>query len=182
MDGINEIEYKEYIRSLASQDKNVVFFNSGPEQAAFVLSTMFEHAKNDVKIYAGNFAGNISSQKNYKDGLQKFLRTGGRLRILLQQDKFGSPSKEPEIFELLRFFSVIKPEQISIKMHPFRVTRGEGTPEMHFAVADDKMYRLEEDIEKFRAVCNFNDKEVVQKLSKLFDEIYSDPHSVIFPL
>lgn len=182
MNGINETEYKDYIRSLASQDKNVVFFNSGPEQAAFVLSTMFEHAKNDVKIYAGNFAGNISSQKNYKEGLQKYLRTGGKLRILLQQDKIDPAAKEPDIFELLRFFSVIKPDQISIKKHSFRVTKGEGTPEMHFAVADDKMYRLEEDIEKFKAVCNFNDKEVVSKLSKLFDEIYSDPRSVYFPL
>jgi hypothetical protein len=44
----------------------------------------------------------------------------------------------------------------------------------HFTVVDGVAYRLENDIENFRAFGNFNDKETAQQLERLFDYLFEN--------
>ncbi|MDE3213157.1 MAG: hypothetical protein KGM98_07975, partial [Bacteroidota bacterium] len=152
-------EYSHYIRDLAVQNKDVVFFNSSREHASIVMGTMYEFAEKEVKIYCSHFSGEISGQAEYQRGLEKYLSKGQKLKILMQRDKYESRATPPEIFRLLRLYYIINPESIEIKTHPYIVHKeGSDAREIHFMVADDRMYRLEEDISRFTAVCNFNDR------------------------
>lgn len=170
-------EYQLYIHNLAITGKDAVFYNSGPEHASFVLQKIFENASNTVNIYAGCFSGEISNQANYKEAMEKFLqRKGVKLKILLQNGKLAEQKKEPEIFQLLRFYSILNKDSIEIKKHPYHLQKDDGR-EIHFTVADNKMYRLEDDIEKFTAIGNFNDPLESNSLSLLFDDIFNDPKS-----
>lgn len=172
-------EYKEYIRGLAQQNRNVVFFNSSADHGAFVMSTIFDNAKTAVKIYCGNFSGDISKNDHYRLSLKNYLHRGGKLQILLQEEKLKL-NPNPHIFDILKLYSITN-DNISIRQHPYKI----GMPkegksdvnEVHFTVADDKMYRIEEDIDKFTAIGNFNDVEKSKELSKFFDTIFADPQT-----
>jgi hypothetical protein len=162
--------YKNYIKDLANSGSDAVFYNSGPQHAALVMGTIFENSDKCVKICAGNFSGEISNSSEYRNGLEIFLRKGGKLQILLQEEKLNNLKKEPELFDFLRFYSIIKPNNIVIKTHKSKFINDED--EVHFTIGDDKMYRLETNIEKFTAVGNFNDNKTAALLTKLFDEVF----------
>jgi hypothetical protein len=166
-------QYKDYISKLAREGKNEIFFNSGPEHAAFVMGTIFENANAYVKIYAANFSGQISNKPDYQNGLEKYLLKGKKVKILLQSDKFNSVKEKPDVFRLLKFYSLINPNQIEIKTHPYRLVENEGDSEIHFTVADNKMYRIEEDVDSFTARGNFNNGEEAATLSNLFDKVWA---------
>lgn len=175
-------EYREYIKDLAKNDKNVVFNNSGPVHAALVMSTIFETAKKNLKILAGCFSGHISNNEEYRKSLEKYLSQGGKIKVLLDKTKFETNfeflKKEPKIFDVLRFYSIINPDQVSIKKYTTPVTRSEkgvSEPhEVHFTVADDKMYRVEDNIETFVAFGNFSDAETSKILNSIFDAMFDN--------
>jgi hypothetical protein len=173
-------EYREYIRNLAEQDSDVVFHNAGNKHAALVMGTMFEFANDNVKIFAGNFSGDVSNLEDYRVGLEKYLCKGKKLQILLQEEKLNG-DKEPNLFQLLRLYYIVNPEQIEIRKHPSKVMQSEGN-EIHFATADNKMYRLEDDIVSFTATGSFNDTETAKKLNTIFDKIFYSEKSQILNL
>lgn len=157
-------KYENYIEGLAINEKNHLFFNSGKDHAIIVLSQIFSQAKNYVKLYSGNLNGGISSSDKYIKAVSGFLNRGGKLEILLEQ--FDS-AKEPVIFELLKGSN-----NVSVKSHSCTLSSSSNQfKSIHFCIADGRMYRLENDTEKFTAQGNFNDKNVVQELESIFDKI-----------
>lgn len=169
----NIADYKNYILNLAKNNKNVVFFNSSEEHGALVMGTMFRYATQEVNIYCGSLSGHISSKPEYTSGLKCFLQNGGKLRILMQGDKYKQDSP-PELFKILKFYSILKPDNIEIKVHPYKVTQNSGNHEVHFMVADKKMYRVEDNIDSFTAACNFNDPEKASQFDVVFNQIFND--------
>lgn len=175
-------EYVEYIRGLAQNNKDVVFYNSGEHHAALVMSTIFDNSK-DVRIYAGCFSGEISGQDEYRNSLENFLGRGGKLKVLLEKNKLEERKEEPKIFDILRFYSIVKPGSVQIKKHSNLLVKqdktknGEEINEVHFTVADGKMYRVEDNINSFSAFGNFNDKKFSEDLIAIFDKIFGDEKS-----
>jgi hypothetical protein len=173
-------QYREYIKDLAKQGKSVVFYNSGPDHAALVMATIFATAKDTIRVFAGNFSGEISSKEEYRNGLENFLSRGGKIKVLLEKEKFESRTEEPKIFDILRFYSIINPKNVEVKKHSNKLFRaGEEKEknqlhEIHFTVADGKMYRVEDDTKSFTAFGNFNDAEASKNLSLIFDDIFND--------
>jgi len=169
-----EQAYVNYIRELAEQSKSVVFLNSSPQHASIVMSTMFKHSKECIKIFAGNLRGEVSKNKEYINGLNDFLSNNGKLMILIEE---YSPEKPTNITNLLINHFLKKPDNIHIKTHPFHFYQGVNKKKIHFCVADNKMYRLETDTSNFLAEGNFNDPETSLRLSSLFDTVFDDPKS-----
>ena len=165
-----ESDYREYILDLANSDRNVVFYNSGPQHGAFVLATIFSKAENNIKIFNGGFSGEISSDRLYQENLLDFLVKGGKLEILCNQNEV----KKSDFFNLLAFYNELIPGSITVKQTTTIVTKGDTENAIHFAVADNKMYRVEDDIDNYTAFCNFNDPEQAQILSSLFDGIFNN--------
>ncbi len=171
-------EYKNYILNLANNSSNVVFYNSGNEHAAFVMSTIFEHSHNEVKIYAGDFLGNVSDQDCYRQALDQYLRTGGKLKVLL--NKYDTLKTRPKIFEILKFHKLLNKDSVLIKSYAGKLIDTRANTEVHFTIAKSansevfNMYRLENNIEEYTATGNFNDSETSGILSSLYDEIFSD--------
>jgi len=165
-------QYKAYIHELAKAGKDTVFFNSGQHHASLVMGTIFNYAKNDVRIYAGGFSGHVSDTIDYKQGLEKFLRGGGNLKVLLQESKLEEKTP-PKIFELIKYYHLLNPDKVQVKKHPFKVRKPGLEDEIHFTVADGKMFRVEDNIETFTAVGNFNSPTESQILETLFDKMYN---------
>jgi len=171
--------YNGYIASLAQKNRDVVFYNSGPEHAAFVMGTMFMKAKESVRVLAKDFSGKVSGSPFYINALNDFLKRGGSIQILLEK---YDPLNKPAIFQTLVPHYMRDNNCVSIKQRKQKVFKNNPPIEVNFATADEKMYRLEDDIEAFTASGNFNDPNSTRKLNEIFTEIFSDSESTIIPL
>jgi hypothetical protein len=174
---MNLDEYRKYIKKLADSDSENVFLNSGKDHAAIVLSTIFESADSYVHLFAGNMNGGVSSQQEYADSLFKFLAKGGELEILLSE---FDASNEPKIFRTIRLAKSMG-LKVEVKVTPERLVNDETGGELHFAVADDKMYRAEHDTDNFLAVGSFNDEAFTKILDAHFVELFKSAKAISIP-
>ena len=105
--------------------------------------------------------------------LSEFLERGGSLKILLNKyDK--EIAKSSGLYKRLAYYKekdfpiVVKETQA----HPF-FTSDPDKKEIHFTVADEKSYRIETDIEKRTAECNFNNPNLAKGITTFFDGLFS---------
>lgn len=159
--------YIEFVESMASEGKNQTFFNSGPIHAAIVMSRIFKHSTDEIKIFSGGFNGVVSNDDAYLEYLEQFLKKGGKLKILVERDL----SKKPDclIFSILNKFSA------SVEMYraAVKVIDMESKEVIHFTVGDNQFVRLEVGTKDYTAEVNFGDKVKAAELSDLFDKVWN---------
>jgi hypothetical protein len=159
-------QYKEAVRSLADTKDSHVFTNSGKDHAAIVLSNIFRTAKNQVRIFACNLNGDISSQDEYLRGLYFYIGRGGTISLLLEEQ----PPVTSKAYDAIRQYSNLYPSKVSIKrLLPEQREKLKTPNSVHFTVADDRMYRVETDTTNYLATCSFNDTDFSVTLRSLFD-------------
>ncbi len=158
-------EYLNFVESLAQEGgTDQIFFNSGPNHAAIVFATMFKYANQEVSMYCGGFSGEVSNDKRYQRELEGFLSRNGHLRILVENDHSANP--QSQVYSILRKYD----SQVKVYLAQGRMTAKNGDP-LHFALADNRMYRLETGTADYTAEVNFNNPEKVEILSNYFEQI-----------
>jgi|GEM_PF-2169553 len=172
MDKIEIEDFKKAVKTLAESNNDFVFNHKGRNQGSYVLGTIFKHAEDYVKMFVGDFNGAISDNEYYLDNLERFLNRGGKIRVLIQDIR----TVPPKAYKLISRYKGIKKddqEKVIIERINEKVMlewENEKT-EMHFAIADDKMFRIEYDINKYKGVASFNSPDVVEKLNKKFNQL-----------
>jgi hypothetical protein len=154
------LNYTEFVEKLASEGTDEIFFNSGPEHAAIVMSRIFKYANSEVRILCGGFNGAVSNDEDYLKYLDGFLQKGGRLKILAEEDLSKTPSK---VFKLLRKHK----ESVEIYLTPFKVLVKDKP--IHFAIGDDKMLRIETGTDDYTAQVNFGNSAEARDYISMFD-------------
>lgn len=171
-------EYRQFVAFLAHGDDgngvNRTFLNSDEEKALAVLVELFKSAKQIVRIFAANLCNNVGSEDEYVETLSDFIEADGEVRILLNnyQEEQLSQSK---LFKRLAYYQSID-RKVTVKktdVKPYYVG-DENKAEVHFTIADDKGFRIETDVEKRTARCNFNNPEEATPIVKFFDSIFND--------
>ncbi|MDX1956498.1 MAG: hypothetical protein SFU20_13285 [Chitinophagaceae bacterium] len=158
-------EYLNFVDSLAQKGgTDQIFFNSGPNHAAIVFATMFKYANSEMKMFCGGFTGEVSNDKRYQRELEEYLKRGGKLKILVENDLSNNPKSQ--VYAIFRKYS----SNIQVYLSQGKVTDKNGDP-LHFAMADDRMYRLETGTIDYTAEVNFNNPEKVDILNYYFDRI-----------
>jgi hypothetical protein len=165
-------DYKALIENLAANKESMQYVNCGKDHAAIVLSTIFDHAQNEVFLMAGKMNGGISSQEIYITALKGFLQRKGTLKILLDE---YSPSNNEELFRLLSKFNFYNPDQVQVKINASTKLRSKP---VHYCVADNEMYRYETDVENYTATGSFNDPKSAGILTTHFNSVFSLSQSV----
>lgn len=174
-------DYRQFVASLAHGDNgngvNRTFLNSDEEKALVVLVELFRSAKQVVRIFAANLCNHVGSKDEYVEALSDFIETGGEVRILLnnyQEDQI----LQSKLFKRLAFYQSIG-NKVVVKqtaVKPYYMGDKNKT-EVHFTIADDKGFRIETDVEKRTARCNFNNPEEAAPTAKFFDDVFSGPIS-----
>ena len=176
-------QYKSYVTFLAENNINQVVYNPDHIHAVDIMVNMFDQAKDLIKIYTGAFSGHISGHisgnKLYQEAMERMLDRGVKIKILCQERELKA-RPAPPIFNLLRYYSLVNPDLIEIKSHPFEVF-DENNIEVHFSVTGN-MFRIEEDIKDFKERCNFNDPKESVVWNDTFDRIFANPKSTIVQL
>lgn len=166
---INIDEYKQAVSSLASRRINFNIRNEGDDFAKVIFANIFQNATRTVHIVANSLRNSVVDSKEYLDSLDSFLgRDGAILQIILSKvpENLNEESSE-NIFCRLRRHPAYDEGRITIKDAKRDRFFIKDTP-VHFCVADAMMYRIEDDIAKRTALCNFNDP----IKAKQFDDIF----------
>lgn len=165
-------KYYDFVRSLAMSGENRMFLNSDEDKAVTVLTNLFRISEEEVRIFAGNLCEHVGNQQSYIIALSEFIERGGKLYILL--NKYNKElAKSSNLFKRLAYLKA-QGKPITIKSTPARpYLESEAKKDVHFTVGDKKAFRIETDIEKRTAVCNFNFPTLAEKTANFFDKLFT---------
>ena len=176
-------EFFELTKYLSSKRINTQFKNQGKYHAAAVMANIFSSSTKNVKIYAGNFNGDVCDL--YVDFIRDFLNKGNEkdkvsLTILFEED----PNRNTLTFNLLQDYSINFKDKCNISISiaakdavsSFKNKVNNTT--IHFTIGDDIMYRLETDTSNYKALCNYDDEEFCRKLNIHFASLSVDSKPV----
>jgi len=166
-------DYQSYIENLAKSGDSMFFQNSGPEHAAVVMTTIFKHSKNHIRIFAGNLNGpvvkneNVALRKAYADELVSFIEErNGTLQILL--DEFDKDFLIGELYSRLFLYTFLYSDRVQIKKSKTSHFKP-NVKKFHFTVGDNKLFRFEKDTAKHAAFGSFNHPDFSKDLINFFD-------------
>ena len=179
--GVTIEEYRLFVISLSHGNNgegiNRTFLNSDKEKALVVLVELFKSAKNSVRIFAANLCNYVGTEPEYIEALSDFIEKGGEVKILL--NSFAEENvRNSKLFKRLAYYKS-EGKNIVVKktaVKPYYVG-DENKNEVHFTIADDKGYRIETDVEKRTARCNFNNPDEAKSTAEFFDKVFENPES-----
>lgn len=169
--------YKEYISNLAKNGIDNTFINTDNEHALEVFKNLFQIAKSELRIFAGCLCNSVANHSDYIEKISDFIEKGGKIRILL--NKFENCKLNgSNLFLRLAYYKSLDKDIVvkCTKVRPYYTDDAEKK-EIHFTVVDDNAYRIETDIEKRTANCNFNNNVIGKDLVSFFDKIFNDSKS-----
>ena len=168
-------EYHKAIINLAATGSAAVFDNKGVDHAALVMSTIFDNSKSHVRIYANNMKGDISNKDAYRNSVLKFLESGKKLQIILDDATHINISEGGAmntLSMLLKNFRQYSNFQVHIASEDFKkelTSKAKDKRLYHFAIGDSKMFRLELDASTHEAMCSFNSPKTAEVLEGVFE-------------
>lgn len=162
-------EYRKSVDYLADEGNNLEFNNKDEYHAAFVMAAIFRSAKKSIKIFAGNFSGEISNSKIYLDQLKNSIHGDTKVEVVFE----NTPNENSECLNMLKGLKKAG-KNIHLSVLPPKYKKDVLDKQLngaigHFTIGDDRMFRYETDKNKFTAYCNFDDKNIVSTLNKNFD-------------
>lgn len=165
-------KYKEFIASIVKSGENRTFLNSDESHALAVLVQLFQIAQREIRIFAGCLCKHVGDQPEYIVALSEFIERGGTLHILLNKyDK--DCARTSNLYKRLAYYKS-KGYPIVIKktaLRPYR-TEDPDKKEVHFTVGDECAYRIETDVDKRTAECNFANPVLGKQTAAFFDSLF----------
>lgn len=167
-------EYKRFIHQLVESRENRTFLNSDEDHALDVLVEIFQLAQKKIRIFAGCLCRHVGNQPEYIVALSEFIERGGELEILLNAFEEES-ARTSNLYKRLAYYkSEGKPIIIKQTAAKPYLSNDPDKKEVHFTIGDDMAYRIETDINKRTAECNFNNPIVAKITADFFDSLFLD--------
>ena len=171
-------KYKDFIALIAKSGENRTFLNSDEHHALAVLVQLFQIAQHEIRIFAGGLCKHVGNQPEYIVALSEFIERGGTLHILLNNFDVNC-ARTSNLYKRLAYYKS-KDYPIVIKrtnLKPYR-TEDPGKKEVHFTIGDECAYRIETDIDKRTAECNFANPILAEQTAVFFDSLFERSDSV----
>lgn len=176
-------EYRRTVEAYAAQHENYLFHNEGNEHALIIFENIFKNANKTIRIAANNLCNSeVVDRAEYIDPLIKFLDNGGVLKVLLKETpNVGNDElrKEKSLYRALYNHEAYKNGNVLLKSGNGKCFHDAKHKEVHFCTADGHMYRLENDIEQRKAICNFGDSNKTKELDTVFDRVFDSINTVV---
>lgn len=170
-------EYRKSVELYALRHENYLFHNEGNMHALIIFENIFKNAKSEIRIAANNLCNHeVVNREEYIAPLLTFLDNGGILHVLLKSMPAQDDRELDNNHCLLRALynhEAYKNGKIVIKSGNGKCFHDDKNNEVHFCTADGLMYRLENNINERKAICNFGDGYKTKELESLFDSVFS---------
>ncbi|QWR78677.1 hypothetical protein [Candidatus Magnetomonas plexicatena] len=166
-----EKEYKALIDACAKEKRDHAIENGHSKHAAYLLTKFFETAITKVNIYSGALSNEVFGDSDLQATALDFIgRENTKLTIVVETDV----REDEPINKFVEFLSKSDKKNIDIRL--FNISEKKGIN--HFAVMDESGYRFEIDEKKMKAIANFGDKKMTDKLYKIFDYLCKNSESI----
>lgn len=173
-------EYRQAVEYLASQKKDFDIHNEGNDCAKVIFSNIFLNAKKTVRIAANTLRNEVVDSAEYQDALDAFLSNeGAELKIIIHNlPESATEDSSSNIYRRLYRHPSFLTGRIQIRNANGDLFRL-GVKPVNFCVADGVMSRIENDVVKRNALCNFGRKDRAAKLEEIFDRGFSSIQDVV---
>lgn len=173
-------EYRLAVEYLASQKKDFDIHNEGNECAKVIFANIFKNAKYTVRIAANTLRNDVVNSSEYQDALDSFLSNeGAELKIIISRLPENATEDSPNnIYRRLQRHPAYLSGRIQIR-NAHREMFHLGSRSANFCVADGIMSRIENDVVRRNALCNFGKKDRAAKLEEVFDKGFSSIQDVV---
>ncbi|MDQ6482158.1 hypothetical protein [Dyadobacter sp. LHD-138] len=168
-------QYSAAVQSLLTEKTFTVFPNIGEEQAAIVMSYLFDNCKRSMRILSHSFSGAFSDRSLYITSLQNFLaKDETEIYLLLEEN-----SREKSVaFQIIQDFVSNHPKRGGIKVLndvaiAATIKNFKNNQLSMFAVGDADMYRFETDNVTRESFSSFDHEKVGSQLVKIFTDGYN---------
>ena len=172
----NPAEFELIVKNAADTKSSVILPNSSVEKAVIVLANIFRTSEKSIKIFANKLESPICKDSRYIDALRKAVVEKENLK--LQVLFYDNPEKTSPTYKMLDDLCFKYPGKVEMKtlspqkkdeLDNKKINSGK---KFRFAVADDRMYRFENNNDTFEALFCFNDPTRSLALEKLFDNAF----------
>lgn len=174
-------EYKEAVSFFACSHRNFNIKNEGDDYARVILTNIFFNATKSIRMAANTLRNNVVDSPEYLDSLDSFLgRAGSTLQIIVHHiPKNVRENSNSNIYRRLSLNPAYDEGRIKIKSADGRNRFFLDDKPINFCVADSLMFRMENDIEKRTALCNFGNESKAKELELAFDTIFDEIPRII---
>lgn len=155
------ISYEKFLKELAVSNKSDIVANKGLEHAALLLKTIFNTAQSNVDIFCGTLRSDLSRTEDYYNSLKDCIERGVKVRVIFTGENTQM------VPEMIRTLFDSHRENVETKHIHFDALT------THFTIADDRIFRMEYDIDNFKAYASFNDKEYTSTLAEIFNRAWA---------
>lgn len=175
-------EYRKAVEHYARDKKDYLFHNGGNEHALIILENLFKNANYKIRIAAQQLINDeVVNTDVYMDSMREFLnREKTELHIILAKkpDDNKLREKQHSFYRMLYRHPAYDQKRIEIKAGKTFKAEEEGVEEedsghtVDFCTGDSRMYRFEFCIKERKAIANFNDEKVTERLNAKFDKAF----------
>jgi len=162
--------YQKVLEESVQSDSNWPVFNEGKEHAAILMSIIFKYSKEYVYLYSYALSPELSRLDIYYESLKECIDRGVQVKLLLQSpEAFDSTNPSLDIIrknpDNAKILSEEQDENLKKNLNDM---------DIHFAISDDRRYRLEYNIKDRKAISSFNDPSVAKVLKNAFEIIFNN--------
>lgn len=171
-------QYRSAVENYAKNGVDYLFHNKGSEHALIILSNLFQNAQGTVRIAANRlFNDEVVNTPEYINSMRCFLdRKDSQLYILISHrptaEEIKRVNRENTLYWMLYNHPAYCQGRIHIKEGEGKSFKNQDGNRVNFCTGDDRMFRLEDNIEERKAIANFRDEAFTQQLIKAFDSVY----------
>jgi hypothetical protein len=147
------------------------------------MEALFDNAQQGVKMYCHGLSAKLTNRDPYLSAFENFLKSGKKLKLLVETEEGITMEAFQKVWQYQKKqLGLIECKKINEegKKHINDQIMGK----CNFSVFDDKMFRLETNPENFKAFGSFNNVEISEMLTKVFDEVFNNDNlaDIINPL
>lgn len=174
-------KYKEVLEEMAKTRSTQPFTNKGKEYASILMSVLFQHTEQRVRMFAYGFRPILIKTSPYWETLKKYINdTDKQIEVLVETNEYVADEPMQLLAKAkergrknisVKLITEKQKEEIQTKMSPYT--------HCNFSVFDDNMYRMEFEPEDFKAFGSFNDPAECQKLITLFDKAFENARVIL---
>lgn len=170
-------DYDQFIKNLVKEESTLTVPNSSESHALSILRAIFANSTSSIYLFSDQLSRRVYNDPQLLSSVTEFLRNKKKLNILVRNQIDGSGDEQN------LFLNTIKDDpSASVKRigaDNLLSNDNDGKPFSNFVVSDKKMFRLEVDPVKANAYCSFNNPDIAQKLSSIFENSFTDKASAI---
>ncbi len=162
MSAENELaKYRAYVMGVADGTEPTVILNRTAEHASVIVGILFSKAKFEVDILTGELNPRVYAAPEVIEAAANFLMREPAARICILSEKDIDAVKHPFLKALERWAP-----RIDVRVVP---TEQQSAYRYHFAVADRRYWRFEQNRDSYEALVQFGDEKVGSQLQGIFD-------------